>query len=135
MTCRDRNRIALQGDMLGAAALGVHNILVLAGDDPKAGDQPDAKPVFDLNTRDLIATARRMRDEGRLPGTEIERAPELFIGAADVPTDPKPGWTPAALLARRKPGRTSCRRSSAWTSAWCGATPRGCARWGSSCRS
>ena len=44
MTCRDRNRIALQGDMLGAAALGVHNILILAGDDPKAGDQPDAKP-------------------------------------------------------------------------------------------
>jgi methylenetetrahydrofolate reductase (NADPH) len=105
MTCRDRNRIALQGDMLGAAALGVHNILILAGDDPKAGDQPDAKPVFDLNTRELIATARRMRDEGKLPsGTEIERAPELFIGAADVPTDPKPGWRPATLLAKAEAG-------------------------------
>jgi methylenetetrahydrofolate reductase (NADPH) len=105
MTCRDRNRIALQGDLLGAAALGIHNILVLAGDDPKAGDQPEAKPVFDLNTRELIATARRMRDEGKLAsGTEIERAPELFIGAADVPTDPKPGWTPAALLAKAEAG-------------------------------
>jgi methylenetetrahydrofolate reductase (NADPH) len=105
MTCRDRNRIALQGDLLGAAALGIHNILVLAGDDPKAGDQPDAKPVFDLNTRELIATARRMRDEGRLAsGTEIERAPELFIGAADVPTDPKPGWTPTGLFAKAQAG-------------------------------
>ena len=105
MTCRDRNRIALQGDLLGAAALGIHNILVLAGDDPKAGDQPEAKPVFDLNTRELIATARCMRDESRLPsGTEIERAPELFIGAADVPTDPKPGWTPAGLLAKAQAG-------------------------------
>src|ERR671919_460428 len=64
MTCRDRNRIALQGDLLGAAALGIHNILVLAGDDPKAGDQPDAKPVYDLDSRGLIALARRMSDQG-----------------------------------------------------------------------
>ncbi len=105
MTCRDRNRIALQGDLLGAAALGIHNILVLAGDDPKVGDQPDAKPVFDLNTRELIALARRMSDEGKLlSGTEIERAPELFIGAADVPTEPKPGWTPAGLMAKVEAG-------------------------------
>src|SRR5688572_22553220 len=82
VTCRDRNRIALQGDLLGAAALGIHNILVLAGDDPKLGDQPDAKPVYDLDSRGLIAMARRMCDEGKLPsGTEIERAPDLFIGA------------------------------------------------------
>ena len=105
MTCRDRNRIALQGDLLGAAALGIHNILVLAGDDPKAGDQPDAKPVYDLDSRQLIALARQMRDEGRLPsGTEIEKKPEIFIGAADVPTDPKPGWEPKALMAKAQAG-------------------------------
>ena len=61
MTCRDRNRLALQGDLLGAAALGIHNILVLAGDDPKAGDQPEAKAVFDLDSRGLLAMAHRMR--------------------------------------------------------------------------
>src|SRR6266550_550161 len=57
LTCRDRNRIALQGDLLGAACLGIRNILALAGDDPKAGDQPETKPVYDLSSRDLIATA------------------------------------------------------------------------------
>ena len=105
MTCRDRNRIALQGDLLGAAALGIHNILVLAGDDPKAGDQPEAKPVYDLDSRALIALARRMSDDGTLPsGTPIERKPELFIGAADVPIDPPPGWTPKALIGKAQAG-------------------------------
>ena len=105
MTCRDRNRIALQGDMLGAASLGIHNILVLAGDNPKAGDQPNAKPVYDLDSRQLISLARQMRDEGKLPsGTEIEKKPELFIGAADVPTEPKPGWEPKGLMAKAQAG-------------------------------
>src|ERR671919_652098 len=67
MTCRDRNRLALQGDLLGAAAFGIHNILVLAGDNPKAGDQPDAKAVFDLDSRGLIALAHSMRTEKKLP--------------------------------------------------------------------
>src|SRR3954469_15516749 len=53
MTCRDRNRLALQGDLLGAVSLGIHNMLMLAGDDPKLGDQPEAKAVFDLNSREL----------------------------------------------------------------------------------
>ena len=105
MTCRDRNRLALQGDLLGAAALGIHNILVLAGDDPKLGDQPEAKPVYDLDSRALISLARKMSDEGALPsGTPIERKPELFIGAADVPIDPAPGWTPTALIAKAQAG-------------------------------
>jgi methylenetetrahydrofolate reductase (NADPH) len=105
MTCRDRNRIALQGDLLGAAALGIHNILVLAGDDPKAGDQPEAKPVYDLDSRALIALARRMSDNGTLPsGTPIERKPELFIGAADVPIDPPPGWMPKGLIGKAQAG-------------------------------
>jgi methylenetetrahydrofolate reductase (NADPH) len=105
MTCRDRNRLALQGDLLGAAALGIHNILVLAGDDPKLGDQPDAKPVYDLDSRGLIALARKMSDEGVLPsGTPIEKKPELFVGAADVPLDPPPGWTPKSLIAKAQAG-------------------------------
>jgi len=105
MTCRDRNRIALQSDLIGAVALGVHNILVLTGDDPKQGDQPEAKPVFDLDSRVLLETADRMRREHRLPpGTEIKGAFDLLLGAADVPTDPPPGWTPKSLVGKIEAG-------------------------------
>lgn len=98
LTCRDRNRIALQSDILGAAALGIHNLLLLTGDDPKAGDQPDTKPVFDLTSQQLLETARDMRDKGELPsGRKISGALDLFLGAADVPVDPPPGWKPDAL--------------------------------------
>ena len=87
-TCRDRNRLALQGDLLGAAALGIENLLILTGDDPTAGDQPDAKPVFDLSSRELMDTARRMCSEGTLPtGREISGRPNFFIGAADAATN------------------------------------------------
>jgi methylenetetrahydrofolate reductase (NADPH) len=97
-TCRDRNRIALQSDLLGAAALGVRNLLLLTGDDPKAGDQPDTKPVFDLTSQQLLETARDMRDRGELPsGRKIAGQLEFFLGAADVPVDPKPGWKPESL--------------------------------------
>ena len=106
MTCRDRNRIALQSDLLGAAALGVVNVLILRGDDPSAGDQPDAKPVFDLESRDLMETARRMRDEGVLPSERrISGRPEFFIGAADVPMEPgNHRWNPASLDAKLDAG-------------------------------
>jgi methylenetetrahydrofolate reductase (NADPH) len=105
MTCRDRNRLALQGDLLGAAALGIRNILVLAGDDPKAGDQPGAKAVFDLNTRELLSIARALRDEGRLPsGTAIAGSAPFVLGAADVPIDPAPDWQPTGLLAKAEAG-------------------------------
>ena len=67
ITCRDQNRIALQSELIGAAALGMRNLLLLTGDDPKAGDQPDTKPVFDIDAKALIETARRLRDEGTLP--------------------------------------------------------------------
>jgi methylenetetrahydrofolate reductase (NADPH) len=101
MTCRDRNRLALQGDLLGAAALGIHNILVLAGDDPKAGDQPEAKAVFDVDSRGLIAMAEGMRRNGKLPsGTAIEGKLSIVIGAADMPVDPEPGWEPKGLAAK-----------------------------------
>src|SRR3982751_260215 len=83
MTCRDRNRLALQGDLLGAAALGIHNILVLAGDDPKAGDQPEAKAVHDLDSRGLLAMANAMRSSGTLPtGVKIDGPVNVFLGAA-----------------------------------------------------
>jgi methylenetetrahydrofolate reductase (NADPH) len=105
MTCRDRNRLALQGDLIGAAALGIHNILVLAGDDPKLGDQPEAKAVFDLNSRDLMLLAARMRAEHKLPtGTEIKGRLDFVIGAADVPVDPPADWNPKGLLAKAEAG-------------------------------
>jgi methylenetetrahydrofolate reductase (NADPH) len=101
MTCRDRNRLALQGDILGAVALGVRNILVLGGDDPKKGDQPDAKPVYDLDPRGLMAMANAMRHEGKLPsGTPIDGRVPLVLGAAELPVDPPPGWEPKGLKAK-----------------------------------
>jgi methylenetetrahydrofolate reductase (NADPH) len=104
-TCRDRNRIALQSDLLGAVALGVRNILVLTGDDPKVGDQPETKPVFDLTSRDLISVAAMMRDKRVVPsGREIAGAVPLFIGAADAPIDPPAGWQPTGLAAKRAAG-------------------------------
>ena len=105
MTCRDRNRLALQGDLLGAVALGIHNVLVLGGDDPKAGDQPDAKPVYDLDSRALLSMAHRMRSHGELPtGTKIDGPMRLVLGAADLPVDPQPGWEPKGLKAKIEAG-------------------------------
>jgi methylenetetrahydrofolate reductase (NADPH) len=101
LTCRDRNRIALQSDLLSAAASGIHNLLMLRGDDPSAGDQPDAKAVFDLDPRALLDTARRLRDTGELPtGRKITGRADFFLGSADNPIDPPPGWRPASLLAK-----------------------------------
>ena len=87
LTVRDRNRLALQGDLVGASALGVHNVLCLSGDDPKGGDQPETKPVFDINSLTLVATAEMMRTEKKFPsGRDIDPAPKLFIGGAEVPS-------------------------------------------------
>jgi methylenetetrahydrofolate reductase (NADPH) len=98
VTCRDRNRIALAGDLIGAAAQGVRNLLLLRGDDPKGGDQPDATPVFDLETADLMKLAKDMRDEGLLPsGRKIDSPPQFFIGGADVPRVPDDKWSPEPL--------------------------------------
>jgi methylenetetrahydrofolate reductase (NADPH) len=98
LTCRDRNRIALQSDLLGAAALGVRNLLLLTGDDPGAGDQPEAKPVFDLDSRKLIETAARIRDRNELPsGRNVAGRADFFIGVADTPLDPPADWTPVSL--------------------------------------
>jgi methylenetetrahydrofolate reductase (NADPH) len=101
LTCRDRNRIALQSELMGAAASGIHNLLALRGDDPSAGDQPDTKPVFDLDPRALLEMARRLRDQGDLPsGKKVSGRAEFFLGAADAPIDPPAGWEPKGLAAK-----------------------------------
>ena len=98
LTCRDRNRIALQSDLLGAAALGIRNLLLLSGDDPSAGDQPETKAVFDLDSRALTETARMIRDHGELPsGQKVAGEAHFFLGAGDIPVDPLVGWVPATL--------------------------------------
>jgi methylenetetrahydrofolate reductase (NADPH) len=100
-TCRDRNRIALQSDLIAAASAGVHNLLMLRGDDPSAGDQPDAKAVFDLDARGLLETARRLRDTGELPtGRKVAGKAAFFLGGADSPIDPPAGWEPKALAGK-----------------------------------
>ena len=94
LTVRDRNRLALQGDLVGASALGVHNVLCLSGDDPKGGDQPETKPVYDINSLTLVATAEMMRTKKKFPsGRVIDPAPKLFIGGAEVPSKGLPDAT------------------------------------------
>lgn len=101
MTCRDRNRLALESDLIGAVAMGVRNVLLLTGDDPKLGDQPEAKPVFDFSSQQLLEVANRMRKERKLPpGTEIRGDMPLYLGGADLPVDPPPAWTPKSLVAK-----------------------------------
>jgi 5,10-methylenetetrahydrofolate reductase len=98
ISCRDRNRIAIQGDVLGAAAMGVANILCLTGDGVQAGDQPAAKPVFDLDSMSLLETIRGMRD-GRvfLSGRKITVPPQVFLGAAANPFAPPYDYRPLHL--------------------------------------
>ncbi|MCP4387717.1 MAG: methylenetetrahydrofolate reductase [Gammaproteobacteria bacterium] len=89
ISCRDKNRIAIQGDVLGAGAMGVSNILCLSGDGVQVGDHPEAKPVFDLDSMSLLETIRIMRDESRfLSGRAITSPPEIFLGAAENPSAP-----------------------------------------------
>jgi methylenetetrahydrofolate reductase (NADPH) len=105
LTCRDRNRIALQADLMGAAALGIHNLLLLTGDDPKAGDQPETKPVFDIDSTALTAMARAMREKGELPtGRKISGEAHFLLGTADMPLDPPPRWVPTKLAAKVSAG-------------------------------
>ena len=103
LTVRDRNRLALQGDLIGASALGVNNILCLKGDDPKNGDQPETKIVNDIDSLTLVSTANMMRKEKKLPsGRVIDPSPKLFIGGAEVPTQGKPN--PEKILEKTNKG-------------------------------
>ncbi len=86
LQCRDRNRIALQADLLGAAGLGFPNVLLLTGDHQRFGDHPDARGVFDMDSIQLIWTARTMRQESRLiSGTKLSVAPKWLIGGVENP--------------------------------------------------
>ncbi len=98
MTCRDRNRIAIQGDILAAAALGIGNLLCLTGDGIGNGDDPGAKPVFDLDAVSLLDTARRLRDDGLYrSGRTLTGRPRLFLGAVDNPFAPPFNLRPMRL--------------------------------------
>jgi methylenetetrahydrofolate reductase (NADPH) len=103
LVCRDRNRLAITADLLGGWALGARNLLVLGGDPMDVGDHPDAEPVFDLGPNEVVALARRIRDEGTTgSGAEIADPPRYLIGVADVPlSDP---YEPAKLEARLDAG-------------------------------
>jgi methylenetetrahydrofolate reductase (NADPH) len=89
VTCRDRNRIAIQGDVLGAAAMCVANILCLTGDGVQAGDHPEAKPVFDVDSMSMLTMIKGMRDDSQyLSGRKLTKAPPVFLGAAENPFAP-----------------------------------------------
>lgn len=101
LTVRDRNRLALQGKLLGGAMVGAVGMLALTGDSVEHGDEPEAKPVFDTDSAALMRMLRTMRDEGKLPsGRELKAPPKLLIGAADLPREPQPGFSPDALKAK-----------------------------------
>ena len=98
IACRDKNRIAIQGDVLGGAAMGVANMLCLTGDGVQAGDQPGAKPVFDLDSMSLLETVRIMRDNGKfLSGRKLTTPPQVFLGAAVNPFAPPFDFRPIHL--------------------------------------
>ncbi len=105
MSCRDRNRIAMQGDLLGAAAMGVKNVLCLTGDGVQTGDQPEAKPVFDLDSLTLLRTVRIMRDHGQfLSGRKLDVPPRVFVGAAENPFVPPFDFRPLRLQKKWEAG-------------------------------
>lgn len=105
ISCRDKNRIAIQGDLLGAAAMGVRNVLCLTGDSVGIGDQPQAKPVFDLDSVNLLRTARVLRDEARfMSGRKLLTAPKLFLGAASNPFAPPYDFRPHRLAKKIEAG-------------------------------
>ncbi len=105
ISCRDRNRIAIQGDVLGAAAMGVSNILCLTGDGVQTGDHPEAKPVFDLDSTSLLQAIRTMRDDGKfLSGRKITSPPPVFLGAAANPFAPPLDWRPLRLAKKIEAG-------------------------------
>ena len=93
ISCRDKNRIAIQGDVLGASAMGVANILCLSGDGVESGDHPQAKPVFDLDCMSLLKMTRNMRDNAQFEsGRKLDHAPPVFLGAAANPFAPPHEW-------------------------------------------
>ena len=100
MSCRDRNRLALHGDLLGAATLGLSSLLVMRGSPLRTGWRSNARPVFDIGAIDLIAAARELRDTASPGLLGLPRAPDLFIGAMTTVFDAAGAWQPRAVLAK-----------------------------------
>ena len=98
VTCRDRNRLAIQSDLMGASALGINNVLTLAGDPVKNGDQPDAKAVFDVNSKKILSIMQSMNDLGEtMSGRKLQTKSKFFPGGAAIIHEPENNWDPVAL--------------------------------------
>jgi methylenetetrahydrofolate reductase (NADH) len=105
LTVRDRNRLALQADLLGAAALGVRNLVLMSGDDVTAGDHPEASRIYDIDSMQLVEVAAGMRDRGTyLSGRKLEQAPSFFIGAVENPFAPPLEFRPLRLQKKVRAG-------------------------------
>jgi methylenetetrahydrofolate reductase (NADPH) len=105
VSARDRNRIAIQGDVLGASAMGVSNILCLTGDGIEVGDHPGAKSVFDLDCMSMLNMLRVMRDDKQfLSGRKLVSAPPVFLGAAANPFGPPLDYRPLRLAKKVEAG-------------------------------
>lgn len=105
LTVRDRNRLALQADLLGAAALGVRNLVVMSGDDVTAGDHPEARRIYDIDSMQLIEVAAGMRDRGvYLSGRKLQTPPAFFIGAVENPFAPPLEFRPLRLQKKVRAG-------------------------------
>jgi hypothetical protein len=118
ISCRDKNRIAIQGDILGGAAMGVCNMLCLTGDGVQAGDHPQAKPVFDLDCVSLLEIARTLRDEHHFPERPQDQfAPRVFFGRRRKSVGLPHEWRAQRSRKKSRPARSSSRRSTATISA------------------
>jgi methylenetetrahydrofolate reductase (NADPH) len=104
LVCRDRNRLALEAEIAGAALHGIENICCLTGDDVTAGDEPEARRVFDLDSIQLLATAHSMRNGTYLSGRKIDPAPRLFLGAVENPQAPPEGYRVERALKKVRAG-------------------------------
>jgi len=105
VTCRDRNRLAIQSDLMGASALGINNVLTLAGDPIKNGDQADAKAVFDINSKKILSIMQSMNDDGQtMSGRELQTRSKFFPGGAAIIHEPENNWDPVTLKEKTQLG-------------------------------
>ena len=105
VTCRDRNRLAIQSDLMGASALGINNVLTLAGDPIKNGDQADAKAVFDINSKKILSIMQSMNDDGQtMSGRELQTRSKFFPGGAAIVHEPENNWDPVTLKEKTQLG-------------------------------
>jgi len=104
LVCRDRNRIALQAEIVGAALHGLENVCCLTGDDVTAGDEPEARRVFDLDSPQLITVARTLAEGRYLSGRKLDPAPQLFIGAVENPGAPPFAYRVQRALKKARAG-------------------------------